>query len=454
MKKKFKLMGGGLVVKITQENDTLDKVVIQEEQKNMLDEELYTTDRNKQEILEEWKNDDDPDDSVEEFVGNYEIANENASCTQVFSQEIDSSAGLFKVNYNIINNLQILKEKLVDLLTIKNYDSLKEFFEKHKMYYFQYLLEYLLEDYDSCDRSRNFVMVIFRKILKLSICAMIRLHVAIKDIKENKDFVDESESLFRVWRREDQEKSMHKDKSINSITTTDNFLSTTMLFNTAIKFFSNQSNVTECIIWEIKFKNKQHANSFIEGGDLQEVILDVGSKLRFINEKKINADSLNYTLKTFVYEGSSDDGNITTTFHKYAKIIPTMDLVVAIIELKDAINSTGLDIPLLDKKIKDLNIKKDRYTRSGLELSDDYLKNVKDLISNAQEKLSKSQQGGGKEKICKKKEIMGKLRCIYKKPNDRKEYVKYKGELLTIKEFRKIINTKKTRKTPKASKKT
>ena len=448
-------MGGGLVVKITQENDTLDKVVIQEEQKNMLDEELYTTDRNKQEILEEWKNDDDPDDSVEEFVGNYEIANENASCTQVFSQEIDSSAGLFKVNYNIINNLQILKEKLVDLLTIKNYDSLKEFFEKHKMYYFQYLLEYLLEDYnDDRGRSRNYVMVIFRKILKLSICAMIRLHVAIKDIKENKDFVDESESLFRVWRREDQEKSMHKDKSINSITTTDNFLSTTMLFNTAIKFFSNQSNVTECIIWEIKFKNKQHANSFIEGGDLQEVILDVGSKLRFINEKKINADSLNYTLKTFVYEGSSDDGNITTTFHKYAKIIPTMDLVVAIIELKDAINSTGLDIPLLDKKIKDLNIKKDRYTRSGLELSDDYLKNVKDLISNAQEKLSKSQQGGGKEKICKKKEIMGKLRCIYKKPNDRKEYVKYKGELLTIKEFRKIINTKKTRKTPKASKKT
>ena len=50
---------------------------------------------------------------------------------------------------------------------------------------------------------------------------------------------------------------------------------------------------------------------------------------------------------------------------------------------------------------------------------------------------------------------MGQIRCIYKKPNDRKEYVKYKGELVTIKEIRKIINTnKKTKKTPKASKKT
>jgi hypothetical protein len=131
-----------------------------------------------------------------------------------------------------------------------------------------------------------------------------------------------------------------------------------------------------------------------------------------------------------------------------------MDLVVAIIELEDAINSTGLDIPLLDKKIKDLIKKRERYTRHGLELSDDVLQNVEELISEAKKKRLKIKQGGGKEKICKKKEIMGKLRCIYKKPNDRKEYVKYKGELLTIKEFRKIINTKKTRKTPKASKKT
>lgn len=448
--KKKKLRGGGLHVEITPENNTEDKKVIRDEQKNMLDV-LYGDDRKTQQIiLEEWKNDDDPDDSVEEFVGNYEIANENASCTQVFSQEIDSSAGLFKVNYNIINNLQILKEKLVDLLTIKNYDSLKEFFEKHKMYYFQYLLEYLLEDYDSCDRSRNFVMVIFRKILKLSICGMKRLRETINSIKEAKDFVHDKNPLYRVWRREDQEKSMHKE--IDYVTITDNFLSTTTSLNKAIEFFTNQSIANNCIIWKIIFEEKQHANSFIIGGDLEEVIFDVGSILTLKKTEEI-VSKPNYTLKTFLYQGSSDD--IKSIFDKYDKIIPTMDLVVAIIELEDAINSTGLDIPLLDKKIKDLIKKRERYTRHGLELSDDVLQNVEKLILEARKKLSSTQQDGGRGKICKKKEIMGKLRCIYKKPNDRKEYVKYKGELVTIKEIRKIINTnKKTKKTPKASKKT
>ena len=44
--------------------------------------------------------------------------------------------------------------------------------------------------------------------------------------------------------------------------------------------------------------------------------------------------------------------------------------------------------------------------------------------------------GGGGKNTQRKKEIMGRTRCIYKKPNDRKEYVKYKGELVTLKEFK------------------
>ena len=43
---------------------------------------------------------------------------------------------------------------------------------------------------------------------------------------------------------------------------------------------------------------------------------------------------------------------------------------------------------------------------------------------------------GGMKKT-KRKNILGKERCIYKKAGDRKEYVKYKGTLITVREFKK-----------------
>lgn len=53
---------------------------------------------------------------------------------------------------------------------------------------------------------------------------------------------------------------------------------------------------------------------------------------------------------------------------------------------------------------------------------------------------------GGKKKVKPvkpamngKKEILGKQRCIYKKAGDRKEYVKYKGVLITVKDYKKVM---------------
>jgi len=53
--------------------------------------------------------------------------------------------------------------------------------------------------------------------------------------------------------------------------------------------------------------------------------------------------------------------------------------------------------------------------------------------------------GGGNIKIKKtaKKEILGKERCIYKKSGDRKEYLKHKGGLITVSEYKKLMKSKK-----------
>lgn len=54
-----------------------------------------------------------------------------------------------------------------------------------------------------------------------------------------------------------------------------------------------------------------------------------------------------------------------------------------------------------------------------------------------------SSLGGGKYKMHSKKEILGKMRCIYKKAGDRKEYIKHKGNFITLRKFREYNKQKK-----------
>ena len=51
--------------------------------------------------------------------------------------------------------------------------------------------------------------------------------------------------------------------------------------------------------------------------------------------------------------------------------------------------------------------------------------------------------GGKKSKKPSKKEILGKMRIIHKIPGDRKEYVKHKGKLITVKDYKKLMKAKK-----------
>jgi hypothetical protein len=49
----------------------------------------------------------------------------------------------------------------------------------------------------------------------------------------------------------------------------------------------------------------------------------------------------------------------------------------------------------------------------------------------------KPSTGGRKASV--KKEICGKLRCIYKIPGSRKEHIKYKGRLIAVADYKKLM---------------
>ena len=59
--------------------------------------------------------------------------------------------------------------------------------------------------------------------------------------------------------------------------------------------------------------------------------------------------------------------------------------------------------------------------------------------------INKMNGGGGAKTVVKKtikKIVCGKLRCIYKIPGSRKEHLKYKGQLITVADYKKLMKAK------------
>jgi hypothetical protein len=71
-----------------------------------------------------------------------------------------------------------------------------------------------------------------------------------------------------------------------------------------------------------------------------------------------------------------------------------------------------------------------RYQCSEFKISFDCNKNWIEIAYHGGKKINK-------------KNILGKDKCIYKIPGDRKEYIKYKGKLITIKDYRRKMKVAK-----------
>jgi len=97
-------------------------------------------------------------------------------------------------------------------------------------------------------------------------------------------------------------------------------------------------------------------------------------------------------------------------------------------------NDDNLDVSYIDGKIiiKDRNNDKvvlndNMDTITSLKIED---------FNNTLFEASK-QYGGRKAPV--KKEVCGRLRCIYKIAGSRKEHLKYKGQLITVADYKKLM---------------
>jgi hypothetical protein len=83
-----------------------------------------------------------------------------------------------------------------------------------------------------------------------------------------------------------------------------------------------------------------------------------------------------------------------------------------------------------------------RYENKIIDAYNEYTNNnetVDNMSLNDFIKINKSV--GGNRKI-NKKSILGKVRCIYKIQGDRKEYLRYKGDLITVKDYKERMKAK------------
>jgi len=114
-------------------------------------------------------------------------------------------------------------------------------------------------------------------------------------------------------------------------------------------------------------------------------------------------------------------------------------------------NGTLKTITDLYKKItlKELNYLRNRYTNYEegdfeylISLDKKIIEKIQFILDLETDLKIGPGSSGGRKVLSVKKEICGKLRCIYKIPGSRKEHIKYKRRLITVTEYKKLMKAK------------
>ena len=83
-----------------------------------------------------------------------------------------------------------------------------------------------------------------------------------------------------------------------------------------------------------------------------------------------------------------------------------------------------------------------RYGNKIIDAYNEYTKNNETVDNMSLNDFIKNNKSVGGNRKINKKTILGKVRCIYKIQGDRKEYLRYKGDLITVKDYKERMNAK------------
>jgi hypothetical protein len=163
----------------------------------------------------------------------------------------------------------------------------------------------------------------------------------------------------------------------------------------------------------------------------------------FDRNNLLNDDNLNYIFKI-----SNIQLNIKIYIYIYYDKNNKIYKIYRIDKKDDNDNIFGLT-DLTTSKISDIIFMsghEDRYWYNNLKIPKNIFRTKKayDLLSENLFEEDSTQYVGGyaKSSKFKTKEVLGKLRRIYKIPNSKKEHIKHKGNLITVSEYKALMKLK------------